>query len=150
MFSPIFERKIIPEDLIRFRKLLGLTTREFAIVFEFSQALLNALEKNRTSGKDILKRLEILLNFHAVALDFLLLNGGDLIHEKWAYAVGKTDMGKNSIERNKNFRLKNSKGKELHPFPFKTPFPSCLQATGCNHSAFTIDRTLVRLLLPLS
>jgi HipA-like protein len=95
MFSPIFERKIAAEDVIKFRELLGLTTREFAIIFEFSQASLNALERNRTSGKDILKRLEILLNFPAVALDFLLINGGHLIYNKWIYATNKVkDMAK--------------------------------------------------------
>ena len=85
--------------MINFIKLLGLTTREFAIIFEFSQASLNTLEKNRTSGKDILKRLEILLNFPAVALDFLLLNGGYLIYDKWAYAVDQvTKLAKNKPE----------------------------------------------------
>lgn len=87
MFSPIFERKMKPEDLIKFRELLGLTTREFAKVFEFSQPSLNALERGRTSGKDILKRLEILLNFPDVALDLLIINGGHLIYDKWIAAV---------------------------------------------------------------
>ncbi len=89
VFSPIFERKILVEDLKKFRKLLGLTTREFATVFEFSQTSLNAFEKGRTSGKDILKRLEILLNFPAVSLDLLLVNSGHLIYEKWNNAVEK-------------------------------------------------------------
>lgn len=87
MFSPLFERNMKPEDLIKFRESLGLTTREFAKVFEFSQPSLNALERGRTSGKDILKRLEILLNFPAVALDFLIINGGHLIYDKWIAAV---------------------------------------------------------------
>lgn len=82
IFSPLFERNIGPENLIEFRELLGLTTREFASVFEFSQASLNALERGRTSGKDILKRLEILLNYPVVALDFLLLNGGYITNDK--------------------------------------------------------------------
>ena len=45
IFSPIFERKILVEDVMKFRELLGLTTREFATVFEFSQASLNAFER---------------------------------------------------------------------------------------------------------
>jgi HipA-like protein len=89
VFSPIFERKILVEDLKNFRKFLGLTTREFATVFEFSQTSLNAFEKGRTSGKDILKRLEILLNFPAVSLDLLLINSGHLVYEKWNNAVEK-------------------------------------------------------------
>lgn len=86
IFSPRFERSIKAEDLIAFRKALGFTTREFAKVFEFSQASLNALEKGRTSGKDILKRLEILLNFPAVALNLLTINGGYLADDKWEAA----------------------------------------------------------------
>lgn len=87
VFSPIFERKILIEDLKNFRKFLGLTTREFAAVFEFSHTSLNAFEKGRTSGKDILKRLEILLNFPAVSLDLLFVNSGHLVYEKWNNAV---------------------------------------------------------------
>lgn len=87
IFSPLFERNMKPEDLIKFRESLGLTTREFAKVFEFSQPSLNALERGRTSGKDILKRLEILLNFPAVALDLLIINGGCLVYDKWIAAV---------------------------------------------------------------
>ncbi len=82
VFSPLFDRNITLEDVIKFRELLGLTTREFANVFEFSQASLNALERGRTSGKDILKRLEILLNFPEVSLDLLFVNSGHLAYKK--------------------------------------------------------------------
>lgn len=86
IFFPIFERKIAVKDVVIFRKSLGLTTREFAAVFEFSQASLNALERNRILGSEIMKRLEIILNFPAVALYFLFINGGHLIDEKWSKA----------------------------------------------------------------
>jgi HipA-like protein len=87
IFSPRFEREIKPEDLIEFRKALGFTTRDFARVFEFSQTSINALEIGKTSGKDILKRIEILLHFPAVALEMLMINSGHLHYEKWAAAV---------------------------------------------------------------
>ena len=87
IFSPLFERTIQPKDLIKFRKSLGLSTREFAKIFEFSQSSLNALERGRTSGKDILKRLEILLNFPIVALDLLSINSGHLTYEKQVTAI---------------------------------------------------------------
>lgn len=89
IFYPIFERKVTTEDVIKFRKSLGLTTREFSAIFEFSQSSLNALERNRILGSEILKRLEIILNFHNVALDFLLINGGHLTYEKWVKATNK-------------------------------------------------------------
>ena len=69
--------------------MLGLTTREFASVFEFSQNSLNALERGRITGNEILKRLEILLHFPSVTLYFLLVNSGYLIHEKWVFATEK-------------------------------------------------------------
>ncbi len=89
IFYPIFERKVTTEDVIKFRESLGFTTREFSAIFEFSQSSLNALERNRILGNEILKRLEIILNFPDVALDFLLVNGGHLIHEKWIRATNK-------------------------------------------------------------
>ncbi len=92
IFSPLFERNVRPEDLIKFRESLGLTTREFGKVFEFSQPSLNALERGRTSGKDILKRLEILINSPAVALEFLILNSGCLVHNKWIAAAEQLKM----------------------------------------------------------
>lgn len=89
IFYPIFDRTITIEDVIKFRESLGLTTREFAAIFEFSQSSLNALERNRILGSEILKRLEIILNFKDVALDFLVINGGHLIYEKWMNATNK-------------------------------------------------------------
>jgi HipA-like protein len=89
IFYPIFERKVTAENVIKFRESLGLTTREFSAIFEFSQSSLNALERNRILGSEILKRLEIILNFPNVALDFLLINGGHLIYEKWIKATNK-------------------------------------------------------------
>lgn len=89
IFYPIFERKVTTEDVIKFRESLGLTTREFSAIFEFSQSSLNALERNRILGSEILKRLEIILNFPSVALDFLFINGGHLIYEKWVKATDK-------------------------------------------------------------
>ena len=89
IFYPIFKRDISPKDVVEFRNMLGLTTREFAAVFEFSQNSLNALERGRIEGIEILKRLEILLHFPNVALYFLLVNNGYLSHEKWLDASKK-------------------------------------------------------------
>lgn len=89
IFYPIYYRDISSTDIVDFRHMLGLTTREFASVFEFSQNSLNALERGRRGGVEILKRLEILLHFPSVALYFLLINSGHLIHEKWLVATEK-------------------------------------------------------------
>lgn len=89
IFYPIFKRDISPKEVIEFRNMLGLTTREFSAVFEFSQNSLNALERGRRKGVEIIKRLDILLHFPDVALYFLLVNSGYLTHEKWVVASEK-------------------------------------------------------------
>ena len=53
----------------------------------FSQATINALEKGRSSGKDIVKRLEVLFHYPAVALEFFLFNRGYINDEKWDIAT---------------------------------------------------------------
>jgi len=82
IFYPNYERKFSADEVIQFRHSLALTTREFSKIFEVSQSSLNALERKRGSGKDILKHFEIIVNYPAIALDYLILNGGILIHEK--------------------------------------------------------------------
>ncbi len=87
VFYPIFERLISVGEVIAFRKALKFTTREFAYVFEISQSSLNALERGRSSGKDLLKRLEIIMKFPEAALYLVTVNGGVLAPEKWAHAM---------------------------------------------------------------
>ena len=82
VFAASYDRSFSIQEVIDFRNSLGFTTREFAAIFEIPQASLNALERKRSSGKDLLKRLEIILRFPAVALYFLLANGGILPYEK--------------------------------------------------------------------
>lgn len=82
VFAPFYNRSFTVQDVLDFRNFLGFTTREFAEIFEIPQASFNALERKRSSGKDLLKRLEIIVRFPAVALYFLLVNGGILPSEK--------------------------------------------------------------------
>ena len=89
IFHPIFKRDITPKEIVEFRHTLGLTTREFAAIFEFSQNSLNSLERGRRSGIEIRKRLEILLHYPVVALYFLLVNRGYIAYEKWVNASNK-------------------------------------------------------------
>ncbi len=89
IFYPMFKREITSKDIVVFRNMLRLTTREFAAVFEFAQNSLNAFERGRITGSEILKRLEVLLQFPDVALYFLLINSGYLIYEKWVFATEK-------------------------------------------------------------
>lgn len=86
VFEPLFLRSFTFEDVKAFRRALGFTTREFAEIFEISQSSLNALERKRKTGKEILKRLEIIVRFPDVAIYYLTLNGGVLSNEKWQAA----------------------------------------------------------------
>lgn len=87
IFEPVYDRAFSLKDIIAFRTTLDFTTREFAQVFEIPQASLNALERKRSSGKDLLKRLEIIIRFPDVARYFLLVNGGALSFEKYQHAA---------------------------------------------------------------
>ena len=87
VFAPIFDRTISAEEVVSYRRALGLTTREFAQVFELSLSSLHSVEHDRNPGPEILRRLDIILNFPAVALDYLLVNQGHLMHEKWVHAT---------------------------------------------------------------
>ncbi|KPK32254.1 MAG: hypothetical protein AMS24_04615 [Chlamydiae bacterium SM23_39] len=82
IFEPIYEHSFTIKDISDFRKLLNFSTREFAYIFEIPQASINALEKKRYSGKDLLKRFEIIVKFPQVAIYFIKLNGGILPFDK--------------------------------------------------------------------
>ena len=86
VFEPVYERSFGIEDVIQFREALSLSTREFAQIFELSQSSLNLLERRHRSGKDILKRLEIVIRFPEVAAYYFKIHGGLLSPEKWKKA----------------------------------------------------------------
>jgi HipA-like protein len=87
VFYPILSYEITAKDILSFRQELGLTTREFANIFEISQKSLNAIETGRSESHETFRRIEILMLFPALALHFLTLNRGWLVHEKWEKAI---------------------------------------------------------------
>ncbi len=76
VFEPLYEDTFSKEDLKKFRLELGLTTREFALCFDLTQASLMRIEKGDSSGKALLKRIEIYHRFPEVALFFIERHGG--------------------------------------------------------------------------
>lgn len=78
IFEPFYEEIFSFEDLIKFRKSLGLSTKEFALCFDCSFAAIHRIEKKRSSGRDLLKRLEIYVSYPKVALDQIRLQRGVL------------------------------------------------------------------------
>ena len=87
IFEPIYLITFTGADLQTFRKSLHLTLDEFSKVFDVSKASLHNAERGKSSGKEILKRLEIYKNFPAVALDAVRKRGKWLHDDKRAQMV---------------------------------------------------------------
>lgn len=85
IFTPIYQEDFHTEDLVKFRKKLQLSYREFSELFDFAPSTINKIEKNKGSGKDAMKRLEIYYLFPEVALYEVRKNGGKISDEKREY-----------------------------------------------------------------
>ena len=70
IFAPGFENQSFSkEDLKKFRKKLNLSIRDFSKLFDISSATIYRIENNKTSGKNILKQIEIYSKYPEIALD---------------------------------------------------------------------------------
>lgn len=78
IFEPLFEDVFTSKDLLAFRKALGLTVKEFATCFEFSPAAITRIELGQSSGREVLKRVEIYAHYPEVALNQLRSHGSIL------------------------------------------------------------------------
>lgn len=78
IFEPLYEEDFKSEDLLAFRKSLGLSVIEFAACFDFSTAAVTRIELNQSSGREVLKRAEIYARYPEVALDLIRRRRGVL------------------------------------------------------------------------
>jgi HipA-like protein len=78
IFEPLYEEDFGSQDLLTFRKSLGLTVKEFAACFDFSPAAITRTELKQSSGREVLKRAEIYARYPQVALGQFRKNGGAL------------------------------------------------------------------------
>lgn len=85
IFTPVFEKEFTREDIKQFRKNLQLTVREFSDIFDFSPSTIHRIERNTTTGKDALKRLEIYYLFPQIALYEIRKNGFKINDDKRQY-----------------------------------------------------------------
>ena len=69
------------EDLKNLRKNLNLSIREFALLFDASPAAVYRIENNKTSGKQVLKRIAVYAQYPKTALEKIKLTGVR-IHER--------------------------------------------------------------------
>lgn len=51
IFEPLYDNTFTPEDLLAFRKYLGISVREFVDCFEFSQAAITRVKVKHASGR---------------------------------------------------------------------------------------------------
>lgn len=78
IFEPIWGDTFSGKDLKRFRKALGLSTRDFGVSFGISQATIVRVENNKASGEEVLKFLEILYHFPEAAAYYVEKYGSAL------------------------------------------------------------------------
>jgi len=91
IFEPISTATFSGTDLKAFRKSLHLTLDEFSRVFDVSKASLHNAEQGKSSGKEILKRLEIYKNFPIVTLDAVRKRGKWLHDDKRVKMMSSLD-----------------------------------------------------------
>ena len=82
LFKPIYNESFTASDLKRFRMNLGLSAREFAACFNFSQPGISRAETGASDGREILKRAEIYAKYPELALDQLRRRAGNLHRRK--------------------------------------------------------------------
>lgn len=78
VFEPVFGVGFTGEDMKAFRHSLGLSTREFAAVFDVSLATVVNIENGLSTGRDVLKRIELYRKFPQLALYELEKNSSKL------------------------------------------------------------------------
>ncbi|MBN2479502.1 MAG: HipA N-terminal domain-containing protein [Parachlamydiales bacterium] len=82
IFEPIFSKEFTSKDVLRYRKWLGLTQREFASCFEFSKSTLIRIEHEKEFKNEVLKRLELYMKFPETACYQIIQNSGWLNDDK--------------------------------------------------------------------
>lgn len=78
IFEPLYKETFSAKNLIHFRQSLELSVREFAWCFGFSESAITRIESDKSSGREILKRVQIYARHPEVALEMIHLYGGIL------------------------------------------------------------------------
>lgn len=83
ILAPVFEEADFSrEDLKQFRKDLNLSIREFSELFDVSSATVYRIENNKSSGKNVLKRIKIYFDSPEKALSKIEHTGHKINDEK--------------------------------------------------------------------
>ena len=81
IFEPVYAKEFTFEDFDAFRKKLGLSLRDTSLLFDLSLSVLNKIISGNSSGKEVLKRLELYYLFKEV-LTFQIQRNGKYLHRK--------------------------------------------------------------------
>ncbi|HQS84387.1 MAG TPA: HipA N-terminal domain-containing protein [Alphaproteobacteria bacterium] len=79
IFEPVYAKEFTFEHFEAFRKQLGLSLKDISLLFDVSLSSLNKIISKNSSGKDVLKRLEIYYLFKDV-LKFQIQQNGKYLH----------------------------------------------------------------------
>jgi HipA-like protein len=82
ILEPEWGATFTADDLKKYRVRLGLSTRDFAECFGFSQASIVKIENRQSSGEEVLKLIEIFFKFPEVGLYLILRNASKLHSQK--------------------------------------------------------------------
>ena len=85
IFTPVY-KNFGAEDLKQFRKMLNLTIREFAKLFDLSESSVFRIENYKTSGKQVLETIKIYSQSPEVALNKVKKNGVKINDKKREHA----------------------------------------------------------------
>lgn len=88
IFEPVYDDGFSAKDLQEYRKSLDLTVRDFAAVFDVSASSIHKIEHGKSTGTDVLKRVEILQKFPEVAFYEIMRHQGVLPHQKLLQLLG--------------------------------------------------------------
>ena len=82
IFEPIYKDSFNLSVCEKFREKMGLTMQDFAHLFEISLSILQKIKAGSSSGKEILKRLEIFMKDHNMLYKQIKKNMGQLHTDK--------------------------------------------------------------------
>ena len=91
IFEPVLaEAPVSGKEIKRYRKELGLTIREFGLLFDLSPFTVQKIEAQKQTGREILKRLMIYMRFPEVAMYEIKRNGRKIHSNALKKVIRKT------------------------------------------------------------
>jgi len=89
VFEPPSKFVVNSTEVAQFRKLLGLSIRDFAVAFDLSTASVLKLEKGSAQGSELLERIELYILFPETAIYELEKNKAKLHHSRYQLTLAK-------------------------------------------------------------